>query len=179
MDEQRACTLILPDGQRYGPTVLATLCAWARQGRVPLASTVEFLPASGKPLEGGAEAGGAVAVWDVPQLRSILSAPPTDRGAALRRGTGDATDPSPIATLIPYRNPPALVGYYLSILSLIPLVGLPLGVAAIVLGILGHRRRGKDPAAKGTAHAMVAIVLGSIGLLISITAIAFILFLAP
>lgn len=38
------------------------------------------------------------------------------------------------AWLIPYRNAGALVGYYCAVFSLMPMLGFPFGVAAIVLG---------------------------------------------
>lgn len=72
-------------------------------------------------------------------------------------GQGDAT-----GGVIPYKNMPALIGYYCAIFSLIPCVGLPLGIAAVVLGILGLSKKKKQPQVKGTAHAMVGIILGGI-----------------
>src|SRR5262245_25106840 len=41
---------------------------------------------------------------------------------------GEAT----VSGIIPYKNPPALIGYYLGVFSLIPCVGFLLGIAAIV-----------------------------------------------
>jgi hypothetical protein len=86
--------------------------------------------------------------------------------------TSDAT-----GGIIPYKNAPALIGYYCGVFSLIPFFGLPVGLAAIPLGIAGLRRRRKFPAVRGTVHAWVAIVLGTLTtliwggiLLISITA---------
>lgn len=64
--------------------------------------------------------------------------------------------------LIPTRNPQALVGYYCAIFGLVPLVGLPLSIAAVALGVSGLRRVRRDPNVRGTAHAWVAIVLGSV-----------------
>jgi hypothetical protein len=70
---------------------------------------------------------------------------------------GDAT-----GGLIPYKNPPALIGYYLAIFSLIPCIGLFVAIPAVVLGIIGLRKRKKEPVVKGSAHAWIAIVLGSL-----------------
>jgi hypothetical protein len=64
--------------------------------------------------------------------------------------------------LIPYKNPPALIGYYMSVASLIPLLGNILGLVAIIFGIVGLKRRAANPVIKGTAHCWVAIILGSI-----------------
>jgi hypothetical protein len=68
----------------------------------------------------------------------------------------------PTGGLIPYRNVPALVAYYLGVFSLIPCVGLGLGIAAVVLGALGLSKAARQPQAKGKVHAWVGIILGSI-----------------
>ena len=75
--------------------------------------------------------------------------------------------------LIPYKNPLALIGYYVSVFGLIPCAGLVLGPAAIVLGVMGHKFAKANPYAKGVAHAWVAIVLGSIELLAHLAFLAF------
>jgi len=67
-----------------------------------------------------------------------------------------------IATVIPYKNVPALVAYYLGVFSVIPCVGLPLGIAAVVLGIMGLRRAAKHPESKGKVHAWVGIIVGGL-----------------
>ena len=64
--------------------------------------------------------------------------------------------------LIPYKNPPALISYYLGVFSLIPVLGFFLGIAAIILGIKGLGVKRREPSRKGTAHAWVGIILGSI-----------------
>jgi hypothetical protein len=68
---------------------------------------------------------------------------------------GDAT-----GGLIPYKNAPALIAYYLGIFGLIPFIGLLLAIPAFILGIIGLRKRAKTPAIKGAAHAWIGIVLG-------------------
>ncbi|NNJ25422.1 hypothetical protein [Alienimonas chondri] len=62
--------------------------------------------------------------------------------------------------VIPYKNPPALIAYYLGIGSGFPLIGLPLGIAAFVLGIMGLKKRRANPAVKGSAHAWIGIGCG-------------------
>lgn len=73
-----------------------------------------------------------------------------------------AAPPPIIAQVIPYKNVPALVAYYLGVFSVIPCIGLPLGIAAVVLGILGLRRAKKHPESKGKVHAWVGIIVGGI-----------------
>jgi hypothetical protein len=68
---------------------------------------------------------------------------------------GDAT-----GGVIPYKNPKALIAYYLGILSGLPIVGLPLGIAAFILGILGLKARQKNPVIKGSIHAGIGIGCG-------------------
>ena len=75
--------------------------------------------------------------------------------------TGDAT-----GGLIPYKNVPALIAYYLGIFSLLPVIGLPLGMVAVVLGIMGLIKKSKMPQVRGTAHALIGIILGSITTLV-------------
>ena len=64
--------------------------------------------------------------------------------------------------VIPYKNAPALIAYYLAVFSLIPILGLPLGLAAVVLGFFGLAKRRANPAVRGTAHAWIGIVLGGL-----------------
>ena len=67
-----------------------------------------------------------------------------------------------VETLIPYKNPMGLMAYYCGVFALIPCVGLVLGPAAFVLGILGIRYANKYPTAGGKGHAIAGIVLGTI-----------------
>jgi hypothetical protein len=70
---------------------------------------------------------------------------------------GDAT-----GGIIPYKNPKALIAYYLGIASGLPLIGLPFGIAAFVLGIMGLRDRRRNPVIKGSIHAGIGIGCGCI-----------------
>ncbi|HXG12041.1 MAG TPA: DUF4190 domain-containing protein [Gemmataceae bacterium] len=74
------------------------------------------------------------------------------------------TDDDAVATIIPYKNPKALLAYYFGVFGLIPCVGAILGPAALVLGILGLRYVRQHPTAHGTGHAIAGIVLGIIDL---------------
>jgi hypothetical protein len=68
---------------------------------------------------------------------------------------GDAT-----GGVIPYKNPKALIAYYLGILSGLPVIGLPIGIAAFTLGIMGLNARKQNPAIKGSLHAAIGIGCG-------------------
>ncbi len=67
--------------------------------------------------------------------------------------------------LIPYQNPRALISYYCGFFAFIPGLGILLGIAAIILGIMGVRYAQANPKAKGTAHGVVGIVLGLVTLI--------------
>jgi hypothetical protein len=68
--------------------------------------------------------------------------------------------------VIPYKNMPALLAYYLGIASLICCVVVtPFGIVPIVLGIIGLQKRAANPAIKGSVHAWIGIVLGAINFL--------------
>ncbi|MCP4479909.1 MAG: hypothetical protein GY818_17645 [Planctomycetaceae bacterium] len=75
-------------------------------------------------------------------------------------GEGDAT-----GGLIPYKNPKALIAYYLGIGSLLI---FPLGFVSIVLGFMGLADRKRNPVIKGSAHAWIGIVLGGLSILCGI-----------
>ena len=87
--------------------------------------------------------------------------------------TGDVT-----GGVIPYKNVPALMAYYCGVFSLIPCVGFPLAVAAVVLGVAGHMRYSKYPQVRGVFHAWVGIVLGALVFIAHIGAAAAVLWLA-
>ena len=74
-----------------------------------------------------------------------------------RTDEGDGT-----GGLIPYKNPAALIAYYLGLFSLFPMLGLFLAIPAFVLGIIGLRRRRRNPAIKGSVHAWIGVVMGGI-----------------
>ena len=73
------------------------------------------------------------------------------------RGEGDST-----GGIIPYKNPAALVAYYLGLFSLFPLIGFFLGVPAFILGIKGLRDRKRNPVIKGSVHAWIGIIMGGL-----------------
>jgi hypothetical protein len=84
---------------------------------------------------------------------------------------GESADET-VATIIPYKNPPALLSYYFGlfgvVLSCVPLFGLAACVAAVVLGIKGLALVRATPEAHGTGHAWFGIITGAIGTLIGL-----------
>ena len=70
---------------------------------------------------------------------------------------GDAT-----GGLIPYKNPHALIAYYLGLFSLFPCVGLLLAIPAFILGIIGLQKVKKNPVISGTVHAWIGIIMGGL-----------------
>ena len=64
--------------------------------------------------------------------------------------------------LIPDQNAPALAAYDLGVFSVIPLIGMVLGLAALVLGIVGLRMAARRPEVKGKIHAWVGIIVGGL-----------------
>jgi hypothetical protein len=92
--------------------------------------------------------------YNAPMAEVVKSSPlgPVDEG--------DAT-----GGMIPYKNPHALIAYYLGIVSLLPLVGAPFGLASFILGIIGLRKRKQNPKIKGSVHAWIGIVFGLFSML--------------
>ncbi|MFM8288137.1 MAG: hypothetical protein ACKOGA_15565, partial [Planctomycetaceae bacterium] len=60
--------------------------------------------------------------------------------------------------LIPYKNPKALMAYYIGLFSLFPC--FILGWVALFLGIQGLSAAKKNPKVKGTVHAWIGILVG-------------------
>ena len=63
--------------------------------------------------------------------------PPSTSGPVTYQPANNPNGGDSTGGLIPYKNPKALIAYYLGILSGLPLIGFPLGIAAFVLGIRG------------------------------------------
>lgn len=65
--------------------------------------------------------------------------------------------------LIPSKNPAALIGYYLGVGCLIPLLGFVLSLPTLVCGVIGVIKANSDKQAGGMGHAVTAIVLSIVG----------------
>jgi hypothetical protein len=110
---------------------------------------------------------------DNPQANPY-QAPEATAAAKVSRGPenneGDAT-----GGIIPYKNPKALIAYYLGIFSGFPVIGFFLAIPALVLGIMGLRDRNRNPAIKGSIHAGIGIGCGGFFMLLWGAVIVFII----
>jgi hypothetical protein len=80
-------------------------------------------------------------------------------------------DDNTMGGLIPYKNSPALIAYYLGVFSIIPCFFL--GIAAFILGLRGLRQAKLHPEVKGKAHAWTGILVGGFfGLLYLVMTVA-------
>jgi hypothetical protein len=136
--------IIGSDGKEYSSITVEQLKRWIAEGRVNGQTSVKSeTDANWRTLDSMPELGGA---FVSPPVISVTPAP-----------TGGG-----INALIPYKNPQALVAYYLGVFAVIPVIGILLGLTAFVLGILGLRYRRRNPAAGGAVHAWIGIVAGGL-----------------
>src|SRR5688572_3748472 len=94
----------LADMREFGPADMNTIVQWAREGRVPNDAL----------LIDQSDPNAVKSVLAEPALRSILQAPPTVFTGLQQP---PETEGGPMSGMIPYKNPAALVGYYLSVAS--------------------------------------------------------------
>ena len=84
--------------------------------------------------------------------------------------------PSTLDHIVPAKNPPALIGYYLAVFSLIPCLALILGPAAVYFGSKGRKAARETPSLPGRTHAMFAIAFGALMTLVNIAAVGLLIF---
>jgi len=141
-------TIIGASQREYGPVSGEQIREWLNQGRLIRLSRARSEGAPGwRSLE---------LVPEFAHLLGTPSAPPV-----ISPGVPTSTDAGS-NVVIPYGNMRALIAYYLAVFSLIPFVGIVLGLRAFVLGILGLRFRRNHPSAGGTVHSWIGIVLGGL-----------------
>lgn len=103
-------------------------------------------------------------------------AQPKDPAAPRRRARGSTYDPTeemPIATWVPFANPPACVAYACGLLGLVPVLGLLLGPIAVVCGIVGLRRYHRDHTVRGRGHSLiVGIGMGTTEFIVNVVGLA-------
>ena len=108
-------------------------------------------------------------------VRRGRPAPPPEEDEEDYEGPDRFRQKDAVETLIPYKNPMGLMAYYAGVFALIPCVGLVLGPAAFILGILGIRYANQYPTAGGKGHAIAGIVLGTLVVLGSVLFIVFVI----
>ena len=137
------------DGGEYEPVSTEELQHWIAQNRCTRESLVE--------VDGSGE---WVPLATLPEFQDAFAAPPPAPAPASAQGEGG------VSTVIPYKNVPALIAYYVGVFCIIcpPLLCFP----AIILGVIGLRRVKENPEIKGTVHAWIGILSGSFFLLLSI-----------
>jgi hypothetical protein len=135
------------DQKEYGPVTAQQMREWIAQRRAN-AQTMVQAESSGewRPLS------------TFPEFASALNVPPVVPVPT----AAVVVDDNPMSAVVPYKNPKALIAYYLAIFSLIPCLGLPLGIAALCLGIAGLKVVKAHPNAHGKVHAWIGVLLGGL-----------------
>lgn len=153
------------DQTEYGPVVAEEICRWLAEQRVTAATLAQS--------DGSAE-------WQpigaLPEFADALrrAGPPVIAPAMTQPAL--ETPESALGKVIPLKNPNALAAYYVGMFSFVPLIGIALheigiyvlalgilmGFAAAVLGLLGLRVAGRDPRVRGHIHASLGLLLGTV-----------------
>ncbi len=133
--------------KEYGPVPSELLKEWIAQGR-----------ANGETLV-RSEGGSWQRLAELPEFSTTLvaAAPPPTLAVPSRSSPGAADT---LSSIIPYRNVPALVAYYLAVFSVLPCIGVLLGLGALILGVKGLQVARQNPDAKGRVHAWIGILVG-------------------
>lgn len=135
------------DQKEYGPVTADQVHQWIAQRRANANTMVQ--------AEGSSE-------WRplgaFPEFAAPLNVPPV----VPLPTAAVVIDDNPMSAVVPYKNPKALIAYYLAIFSLIPCLGLPLGITAFFLGLSGLKVVKTHPNAHGKVHAWIGIVLGGL-----------------
>jgi len=117
----------------------------------------------------------------VPESSASPYAPPQIAGQI---GTAPSAVPSDdtVATIVPYKNAPALIGYYLGVFSLsacipfIGIIGIGMAIAAVICGMNGLRRATEHPEAHGRVHAWIGIIGGGLCTILGLAINAIVIF---
>ena len=135
--------IIGADGREYNALTVDKLRQWIGEGRLNRQTSVKSEgDTTWKQLD------------SLPELADAFTPPPLAPASPAPAGG--------LNVVIPYRNPAALVAYYLAVFSIIPGIGIVLGITAFVLGIVGLRFRRRNPTAGGAVHSWIGIVAGGL-----------------
>jgi len=138
------------DGNEYGPVAAEQVKKWIAENRVEKKTPV--FP------EGAPD---WVFLESLPEFAAAFT-PPSSHPPPTPPSAPTSKSADGLNTIIPYKNARALVAYYLGVFSVIPPFGAFLGIPALVLGISGLRFRRRNPAAGGSVHAWIGVVLGGL-----------------
>ena len=148
------------DETEYGPLDSDQIREWLREKRMDNNSLVrKSTDEEWRPL-------GQVPDWQTSAIPPERIPPAPAPAPAPASAEGEGEGEGGVSTVIPYKNAPALIAYYVGVFCIIcpPLLCFP----AIILGVIGLRRVKENPEVKGTAHAWIGILSGSFFLLLSI-----------
>jgi hypothetical protein len=93
------------------------------------------------------------------RLPTDLLPPPSEERASEDDSASISATPL-MRRLIPVGNREALIGYYVAVASIIPLLGIVLGPIAVTYGVEGLRHARRSPGDGGRAHGWIAVILG-------------------
>ncbi len=96
---------------------------------------------------------------------------PVTVATLLQAQQGDAT-----GGVIPYKNGPALIAYYLAVASLIPVIGFFCAIPAFFLGLKGLKKAKAEPHVRGQVHAWIGVLVGGFFTLAYLVAIGLLVF---
>ena len=136
------------NGQEWGPYTLEELRQYVAEGRI-------------------------LGTW---QVSDGVSACTVDDVLGLRETRKG--DEGVIEKMIPYKNQPALVAYYVGLFAFIPLIGVALGIIAVIYGIQGLRLSSEDAEVRGRTHAWVGIICGGFWGLVQVVGAVMLFFAA-
>jgi len=84
-------------------------------------------------------------------------------------------DSGVFGSFTPWKNPAAVYSYAVSLAGLTPVLGLVLGPAAIVLGLVGRARFRRNPEIRGLSFIRAGMVLGTLDFLFNVAGVTCIL----
>ena len=142
--------ILASDGKEYGPLSAEQIRQWLAESR--LEGKTPVFPEGARDW---------VFLNSLPEFADIFAPPPPPLVVAPPTRAKPAGS-SGLNVIIPYKNPKALVAYYLGVFSVIPILGVLLGMAALALGVAGLRFRKENPEAGGAVHAWIGIIAGGL-----------------
>ena len=103
-----------------------------------------------------------------------MTSPTEDSGKPKRRRArgGKASEEALLTLTKPIANWQAKFGWHCAMWGLVPVVGLLLGMLGVAFGALGYQRVRRKPEDLGIRHAVGALILGAIELVVNVAGIA-------